>query len=151
MKFIDKGETYRIASSISVPVPKTFYPENANEVAHLAPEIKYPCILKPISSHQFGPKFNKKLVTAKNAGELVRSYGYFKSNGFDMVIQEEIPGDDRNLITLNAVLNNQSEPLAFFMHRRVIQNPPKYGVVALGESVWEPRIIEPAMKFLESH
>lgn len=149
-KFIDKRETNRVANSVSVPVPKTFYPKNENEAIQVAHEIDYPCILKPVSSHVFNSKFNKKLVRANNANEMLRAYLWFKSNGFEMMIQEEIPGEDRNMIMLNTVLNEQSEPLAFFMHRRLIQNPPRYGVVALGESVWEPKIIEPAMNFLKA-
>jgi predicted ATP-grasp superfamily ATP-dependent carboligase len=149
-KFIDKRETYQIANSVSVPYPKTFYPKDENEAIQFAHEIDYPCILKPASSHEFAPKFNKKLLSANNANELMRAFRFFKSNGFEMMIQEEIPGEDRNLITLNTVLNEQSQPLAIFMHRRLIQNPPKYGVVALGESIWEPKIIEPAMNFLKA-
>ena len=149
-KFVDKRETNRIANSVSVPVPKTFYPKDRNEAAQVADEIDYPCILKPSSSHLFNAKFNKKLVRAFNADEMMRAYLLFKSSGFDMMIQEEIPGEDRNMIMLNTVLNEFSQPLAFFMHRRLIQNPPKYGVVALGESVWKPEIIEPAMNFLRA-
>jgi len=148
-KFIDKRETYQIARSASVPVPQTFYPKNENEAAQIAHEIDYPCILKPASSHVFNTTFNKKLVSAHNANEMMCAYLWFKSNGFDLMIQQEIPGEDRNMIMLNTVLNDKSEPLAFFMHRRLIQNPPRYGVVALGESVWEPKIIEPAMNFLK--
>jgi D-aspartate ligase len=66
------------------------------------------------------------------------------------MVQEDIPGEDKNLITLNTVFNDNSEPLAIFMHRRLRQNPPKYGVVALGESVWEPRIIDPTLKLLKA-
>jgi len=67
-----------------------------------------------------------------------------------MMIQEDIPGEDKDLITLNTVFNEHSEPLIVFMHRRTMQNPPRYGVVSLGESVWEPRIIHPCMKLLKA-
>ena len=149
-KFIDKSKTYQIAESIGVPIPKTYFPESENEVRKIAAEICYPCLLKPTSSHVFGKKFKVKLLKAKNSFELVQAFRFFSTKGFRMMIQEEIPGEDRNLITLNTVLNNQSQPLALFMHRRLIQHPPRFGVVALGESVWDFRIIEPSLKVLRA-
>ena len=70
--------------------------------------------------------------------------------GFNVMVQEDVPGEDANLVCINTVFNKKSEPLAFFMHRRLVQNPPGYGVMALGESIWEPKIIQPWLTILKS-
>jgi predicted ATP-grasp superfamily ATP-dependent carboligase len=149
-KFIDKSKTYRIAESMGVPIPKTFYPQDENEARRTAYEMTYPCLLKPDISHIFTPRFKRKLFRVNTPSELIKTYHSLASKGFNMMIQEDIPGEDKDLITLNTVFNEHSEPLTVFMHRRTRQNPPRYGVVSLGESVWEPRIIQPCMKLLKA-
>jgi D-aspartate ligase len=149
-KFIDKSKIYQIAESLGIPVPKTFCPENEDEVNRVAYEVKFPCLVKPASSHNFVSKFRKKLFRVNTPEELIRTYRFLASNGFKMMIQEDIQGEDRDLVTFNTVLNDDSEPLAMFMHRRIRQNPPGYGVVSLGESTWEPKVIQPSMKLLKA-
>ena len=149
-KFIDKSKIYRIAEAVGVPIPKTFYPEDENETRRIAYETKYPCLVKPALSHIFRPRFKRKLFRVNTPSELVKTYQSLASKGFKMMIQEDIAGEDKDLITLNTVFNEHSEPLIVFMHRRTRQNPPRYGVVSLGESVWEPRIIHPCMKLLKA-
>jgi len=149
-KIIDKSKIYRIAESVGVPIPKTFYPEDENEARHIASETKYPCLVKPALSHIFGPRFKRKLFRVNTPSELIKTYQSLASKGLNMMIQEDIPGEDKDLITLNTVFNEHSEPLIVFMHRRTRQNPPRYGVVSLGESVWEPRIIHLGIKLLKT-
>jgi D-aspartate ligase len=149
-KFIDKIKIYKIAESLGIQIPKTFCPRDKDEATRIAYEISYPCLVKPTISHTFTKKFKKKLLKANNRLELLEMYSNLTSKGFRMMVQEDILGEDKNVITLNTVFNDNSEPLTIFMHRRLRQNPPKYGVVALGESVWEPRIIDPALKLLKA-
>ncbi|MGD6850552.1 MAG: hypothetical protein ACQCN6_00655 [Candidatus Bathyarchaeia archaeon] len=148
--FIDKNITFQIAEASGIPSPKTYLPNNEAEVLELSNKLDYPCLVKPTASHVFSSKFNVKLVRASNSFELIKIFRFFVSNGFQPMIQEEIPGNDSNLITLNTVLNENSEPLAFFMHRRIVQVPPRFGVVALGESCWTSRIIQPGLKILKN-
>ena len=149
-KFIDKSKIYPIAESLGVLTPKTFCPEDEDEAARTAYELNYPCLVKPALSHTFTKKFKRKLFKVNTPSELLDTYHILISKGFNIMIQEDIPGDDKDLVTLNTVFNDRSEPLAVFMHRRVRQNPPRYGVVSLGESVWEPRIIQSSMKLLKA-
>jgi len=149
-KIIDKSKIYQIAESVGVPMPKTFCPKNEDEARRIAFKMKYPCLVKPAMSHTFVPKFRRKLLRVNTPFELAETYQSFATKGFKMMIQEDILGEDKDLVTLNTVLNKHSEPLIVFMHRRTRQNPPRYGVVALGESVWEPRIIHPCMRLLKA-
>jgi D-aspartate ligase len=149
-KFIDKSKINRIAESVGVPTPKTFCPEDENDARRIAYETDYPCLVKPALSHTFTPLFKRKLFRVNTPSELLKMYHSLASRGFGMMIQEDIPGEDKDLVTLNTVFNEHSEPLAVFMHRRTMQYPPGYGVVSLGESVWEPRIIQPCMKLLKA-
>ena len=149
-KFMDKSKIYSIAEAVGVPAPKTFCPESEEEATRIAYELNYPCLVKPATSHTFTREFKRKLFKVNTPSELLETFSILTSKGFDMMIQEDIPGEDKDLVTLNTVFNDRSEPLVVFMHRRLRQNPPRYGVVSLGESIWEPRIIDPCIKLLRA-
>jgi len=149
-KFIDKRKIYPIANSVGVPTPETFYPQDEKDAKRISHEMKYPCLIKPSKSHLFGPVFKRKLFRVSNSSELIEIYHFLASKDFEIMIQEDIQGEDKNLIIVNTVFNKHSEPLALFMHRRIMQNPPRYGVVSLGESVWEPKLITPCLKLLKA-
>ena len=149
-KIIEKNLSYQIAETLGISVPKTYYPKTKDDTLRISKEINYPCLLKPTFSHTFTKKFKRKLFRATDSTELIQTYQQLSKMGFKVMIQEEIPGEDENLVTINIVLNKRSEPLGIFMHRRLVQNPPQYGVVALGESIWEPKIIQPALTLMKS-
>ena len=149
-KIIEKNFSYQIAETLGISVPKTYYPKTKEDTLRISKEINYPCLLKPASSHTFTKKFKQKLFRVTDSNELLQTYNQFSKMGFNIMIQEEIPGEDENLVTINIVFNKRSEPLDIFMHRRLVQNPPQYGIVALGESIWEPKIIQPALTLMKS-
>jgi predicted ATP-grasp superfamily ATP-dependent carboligase len=149
-KITEKNLSYQIAEKLGIAIPKTYFPNTKNDLRQISQMISYPCLLKPVISHVFSNKFNQKLFRANTATELMHTYQWLTSMGFNVMVQEDVPGEDANLVCINTVFNKKSEPLAFFMHRRLVQNPPRYGVMALGESIWEPKIIQPCLTLLKS-
>ncbi|MFX0125134.1 MAG: hypothetical protein ACFFAE_15995 [Candidatus Hodarchaeota archaeon] len=148
-KIVDKSKTYKFAKALSIPVPKTFVPEDINEVKHTAKEIRYPCLLKPACSHIFGPKFKTKLLKVNSKTELIKKYKHLSSHGHKLLVQEEIPGGDDQIYYLGIVCNKNSEPLAVFTFRKLRQYPPHFGVGSFEESVWEPRIVDLGIRLLK--
>lgn len=146
----EKNLSYQIAEKLGIAIPKTYCPKTKDDLRQISQTINYPCLLKPVVSHVFSNKFNQKLLRANTATELMHTYQWLTLMGFNVMVQEDILGEDANLVCINTVFNKKSEPLAFFMHRRLVQNPPRYGVMALGESIWEPKIIQPCLTLLKS-
>jgi predicted ATP-grasp superfamily ATP-dependent carboligase len=149
-KITEKNVSYQIAEKLGIAIPKTCFPNTKDDLRQISQTINYPCLLKPVISHVFSNKFNQKLFRANTATELMHTYQWLTLMGFNVMVQEDVPGEDANLVCINTVFNKKSEPLAFFMHRRLVQNPPRYGVMALGESIWEPKIIQPCLTLLKS-
>lgn len=149
-KITEKNMSYEIAKRLGIAIPKTYCPKTKDDLRQISQTIDYPCLLKPVISHVFSNKFNRKLFRANTATELMHTYQWLNLMGFNVMVQEDVSGEDENLVCINTVFNKKSEPLAFFMHRRLVQNPPRYGVMALGESVWEPKIIQPCLALLKS-
>lgn len=147
-KIVDKSITYDFAKALHIPVPATFVPEDTNEVRHIAREIKYPCLLKPASSHIFCQKFRVKLIKVNSREELIKKYKTL-SGGGKLLIQEEIPGADSQIYSLGAVFSKKSEPLAVFLGRKLRQCPPHFGVGSFTESVWNPRVVELGIRLLK--
>lgn len=133
-RFIEKPETYRLAEKCNVPYPKTFLPKTLDELNKVKDEIAYPCILKPVRSHEFFSKFRSKSFKVSNYGELLSKLRLCLESRQEMMVQEIIPGPPSNLFNYTAYVNSQSRVSARFLRIKVRQNPPEFGVTRVGIS-----------------
>jgi predicted ATP-grasp superfamily ATP-dependent carboligase len=148
-KLANKREFYKTLEKLNMPHPKTYFPSDVSEVKEIAREITYPCIAKPSLSHNFSKEFGIKCFKANRSTELIEVYNKAVSAGYEVVIQEVIPGSDANLHLVSAYFNRASEPLGIFTFRRVRQYPHVFGNGALCVSVWLPEIAELCTSFLK--
>ncbi len=100
---LDKSRFARFTAEHGIPVPETFVPETASELAKRAPELGHPVILKPFESIQwddarFKSAFGSiKAVRTYSPGETVARWSAMRELGGPMLVQESIPGsDDQN-------------------------------------------------------
>ncbi len=132
--FIDKSETYKLAERCGVCYPKTFLPRTLYELSEIKHEINYPCILKPIFSHEFVMKFKYKNFIANNYKDLTSKFNICIDSGIDVMLQEIIPGPPFNLYNLMIYLDSRGDVTARFLRLKVRQNPPRFGVTRVGVS-----------------
>lgn len=133
-RFIEKSETYRLAEKCNVPYPKTFLPKTLDELDKIKDEIAYPCILKPVRSHEFFSKFRSKSFKVSNYGELLSRLSLCLESRQEMMVQEIIPGPPSNLFNYMIYVNSQGCVIARFLRIKVRQNPPEFGVTRVGIS-----------------
>ncbi len=126
-QFIDKRLTYALADKIGIPSPKTLVPKNGEELAKFARAVEYPCIVKPVHSHRYYELFRKKLVIAKNQDEMAEAYQEASEAGFDVMVQEFIPGSDSSGVNYNSYTWN-GRPCVEMTAKKVRLSPPTYGV-----------------------
>lgn len=91
---LDKWEQYKIVQNIGINVPVTY--ENIDK-ALMSEEIKYPVIVKPRYSYttpDFRRMFGIKVITVRNREGLIRACNNLSNNGFEAIIQENVPGFD---------------------------------------------------------
>ena len=126
--FIEKEKTYKLAAECGVPHPKTYSPENLQELHEIADNITYPCILKPVLSHEFRSVFNRKNFEVNEASELQLKYKICLEAKQPVLVQEIIPGPDNNIYKMHTYLNSNGVLVGKFFMRKLRSNPQPFGV-----------------------
>jgi D-aspartate ligase len=149
VQVIDKRKTYAIAKAADIPVPQTYLPVSAAEAKEFSQMVGFPCLLKPAQSHLFFEHFRSKMFVADNPSELIDYYLQASDAGLDMMIQEIIPGSDREVVNYNSYTISGT-PLAEFMADHVRNAPPCFGSPRVACSKWLPELLEPGRQLMES-
>jgi predicted ATP-grasp superfamily ATP-dependent carboligase len=148
LSLADKANLMRLAHSIAVPTPKTYFFNKASEVKD-ALELEFPMVIKPYLSHILYEDhwLSTKVEIAYNKDELERylqSSLWLKNHPF--MIQEFIDGHGQGIFALY----NQGKSITFFAHQRIREKPPSGGVSVLCESVaLDPKLKAYSEKILD--
>lgn len=149
-QFYNKTKSYKLADSIKIPIPKTFYPVNIQSLDNI--EIKYPCIIKPAVMHDFYRKVKKKVFICKNPDELKSNYSKALEiiPPEEIIVQEIIPGSSKNQYSACFLfINGQSK-----MHItacRMRQHPLDFGnATTYAETIDLPVLKEHSEKILNA-
>ena len=144
----NKKLTYQFAERIGIPIPQTFYPENANDLNKL--KIRYPVIIKPSVVKKFFNITKKKVYWANNERELVNLYEKMRTiiDPSEIMIQEFIPGRPDYLFSFCPLFKN-GKVLAGITAKRARQHPMDFGHASTyAETVDIPEIRQMGEQFL---
>ena len=100
-QIIDKRQTYPLAAATGVKTPWTLIPRSLSELQGLCNEDLFPCLLKPAQSHLFHACFGTKMFFVENPAQLLDGYQRATKAGLEVMLQEYIPGDDREVANYN--------------------------------------------------
>ncbi len=148
----DKYEQYQVALSGDIPFPATYFPKNLEEVNEIKDEIKYPAFLKAkeVTSWRKVMGGGFKGYVLQNPKELVERYNYVFEKDLEAIVQEVIPGFDTNHFKFCAYVSQNGEFLLQFTLRKIRQNPIRFGVGSVVESVDYPKLVEIGKKYFKS-
>lgn len=132
---VNKNKFYRSLDKYGIPHPTTYFPETFQDTENISKQVEYPIYLRPSISQIFGERFQKKGFVARSQAELIRYYNLASRNGFEVTIQEIIPGPATNLVGINGYFNKMRDPQAFFAYRRLREYPQRFGNNSLIESI----------------
>ena len=133
----DKSSLMRLASSINIPVPQTWYVDNPPALPFDLNDLPYPVVLKPARSWLYtnGHWLHTSVKFAdspQHAKDILQSHVEFQNHPF--MIQECVSGAGQGIFALY----EHGKALAFFAHRRLREKPPHGGVSVLSESIAPP-------------
>ena len=134
-KILNKGLLYRVADEHEVPLPKVHFPRTTEEVDQVCTLVEFPCLLKPVYSHQFLTAFEKKLVVIDTPCELRHWFRAAGDKQIDVMVCELVPGDDASLYHYRCYKNAHGEVLAEICTRKLRQYPKGFGVASLSRTV----------------
>jgi len=122
----NKKFTYKLASEIGIPIPRTFFPENEEELSEL--KLDFPVILKPAVTANFYPVTHRKAIKVNDHCELLRQYRYMSSiiDKAEIMVQEIIKGGPKNLYSFCSLFSNGAVR-AKIMAVRLRQHPMDFG------------------------
>ena len=148
----NKKLTYQIAEKIGIPIPKTFYPENLEELHEILPDIDFPVIIKPAIVDHFLKKTKTKVFKANTKDELIQAY--IKASRIidasEIMVQEIISGGPDNLYSFCSFFKN-GKVIGMCMGRRSRQRPMDFGSAStFVESVYVPELIELGTHLIEA-
>jgi D-aspartate ligase len=150
MVAVDKRQVYRRAESLGIDVPRTWYPESADEVAAL--ELEYPVILKPAMRITHNTFTDAKAWRIEDRASLIDRYQSASKllPAHEVMIQEVvIGGGDRQLAF--AATGRNGEALAFVTARRSRQYPTDFGRAStFVETIDHPEIVKSSLRLLAS-
>ncbi len=123
----DKAELARVLMENNIPHPLSVSVRDEKDVMNLAVQLKGNCFLKPRDSQAYFKRFKRKAVSADSPSELVELYNQGKSSGFDLLVQEYIPGPPTSHFYLEGFIDRNRELTGLFARKRVRISPPKFG------------------------
>lgn len=144
---MDKACFARHAQEQGLPVPRTEVLSDRTQAVSVAASIGYPCVLKPPhKAPTWLAHTSAKGFAAASADELLEIYDRVASWTPFLVVQEWIPGEERELYSCNAVFGDGGRPLATFVARKIRQWPPEIGVSASGEECRNDEVLETTLR-----
>ena len=143
----DKRLTHRLAESLAVDSPRTWYPAEQDDPAA---GVAFPAILKPAIKPEFNRLTAAKAWRVDDADELRARYAEAAElmSRDALLVQELLPGGGESQFSY-AALCSDGRPLATILARRTRQYPPDFGRASTYvESVERPEIVEPSEQVL---
>ncbi len=132
--FVDKAETRALAQRIGVDHPRVFAPQSVEHARSMQHDIRYPALVKPISSHEFVRATGFKNFEVNSGSELMERLRYCWQARQPVIVQEVVPGPETNLERVHLYVNSKGRIAAQFFHRKIRQHPPGFGVMRVGLS-----------------
>jgi predicted ATP-grasp superfamily ATP-dependent carboligase len=143
----NKENTYQFAEKHKIPIPKTYYPKDLEELLNL--DFEFPIVIKP-STRDFYNKVKIKALRINNKKELIKKYQWVSTiiHPSQILIQEYIPGGPKYLYSFCPFFKN-GKVMTSIMARRPRQHPMDFGHSStFVELVDIPEIQQISEKFL---
>lgn len=155
-RLISKEGLRELAQAAGVPQPLTVRPRDYNELKGAAASLLYPALIKPVFSRSWlAPGIREavqegKVVRVSCAEELLEQYARIVAFDGAIVVQEEIPGDDENLVYYIGFFDENSQALASFVGVKERVVPIHYGSASYVVSRRMPEVVEQSVNFMRA-
>ena len=135
LALMDKEAADGVARRAGVPVPWTAQVRDQAELAGALERAPWPCVVKPIFSHEWRARYGEQRAFPVSGPEEARAVLERPlADGVGMLVCQYVPGGDDDVEEAILVrLADGSYPVAFGC-RKLRQNPPGFGATAVGES-----------------
>ncbi len=153
---LDKWETYQWSRRAGVAAPKSWLIDSEPDLHRVFEELTYPCVLKPVASHHWRKGDNWEIVGGRKAigissqDELLAEYTAVARANCRALLQEMVPGGDDCLAVAACYLDRESNWVAGFTAKKLVQAPEYFGTGCIVQAVNRPELFEPTKRLLQT-
>jgi predicted ATP-grasp superfamily ATP-dependent carboligase len=124
---LDKGAFAALLTAEGLPHPYTMVARGRADLAAV-PEAVWPtAFLKPRNSQAFFARYGVKALPVVSRDEVGDKVEWLRAAGYEMMIQEYIPGPASNHYFVDAFVDRNARISALFVRRRLRMFPPDFG------------------------
>ncbi len=123
---VDKAGLAALLTEHGVPHPLTAVVKGSSELPPWAEHVGL-AFVKPCDSQRFFARFGQKAFMPERPGELSSLVERAVGEGFDVVIQEYVPGPASNHYFIDGFMDRRGAVAAIFTRRRLRMYPPRFG------------------------
>ena len=123
----DKRGLEELLARHDVPRPRTWPLPDIDTVDDFDDEVIHGGFLKPRDSSRFEATFGRKAIRPPNRAAMKHALGQALAAGFEMVLQEYIPGPATNCFLLDGFIDRHGTVRGLFARKRVRQYPRDFG------------------------
>jgi len=149
-QIVDKHRQYAAAERAQIAVPRSYPANSPGEIETVRSQLRFPVFVKGADSHRWSVAFACKGFRANDLDELRAHLALARSRGLDTVVQEIIPGPNRNHYKVCAYFSRDRELLALFSTAKRRQYPVDFGVGTCMVSERRDDLIDLALRFFRS-
>lgn len=147
----DKGRMAAFCRTAGVRVPRTHVSRPEDDVAAIARDFPYPCLVKPV--HRYTASFpveTAKVFVAQTAEELEGFFAKYPQMKGATLVQELIEGGDNQVFQCTVLVKQSGEIAAYSTVRKLCQYPPGYGSMCYGRTEPNETLAAEALKLVRA-
>ena len=146
---LSKFELIDCAKKAKVLIPQTF--TNKNSIEEILMGSEFPLIIKPAIKNR--PELDVvsaafRIKKCSDKAELLWAINKLSSLDVDYVIQQYIPGDDNNLLTIGTYSKN-GKLVAWSTSKKIRQFPPNTGECSVGVTFYNDELVPLAERLIK--
>lgn len=148
---LNKTLLYDFAGKHDIPHPKTVIVKDFNGLYNKISKLKFPILLKPSLTTDFAGIIEGTRNTIVNNKIEIEKWveNIYKNNikNVEIIAQEFIPGETKNLYTITSYTNKEGILKAFSIGHKIRQYPLKAGTITSGKVMYNEQLFKSAKHF----
>lgn len=134
---LDKVKLARFGLEHGLAIPRTQLLRDRRDAENIVNRLDFPVVLKPgiRSSEWLAATAGRKVLRLESAGELLEAYDRCNHEHHELLVQEWIPGSDRDMFSLYTHRTSQGQVAGQVVVQKLRQWPPDTGVGSLAVQV----------------
>ena len=147
----DKGRMAAFCQNAGVRVPRTHVSRKDDDMAAIARDFPYPCLVKPV--HRYTASFpveSAKVFIARTPDELSEFFYKYPQLRGATLVQELIEGGDDQVFQCTTLVNQAGELVAYSTVRKLRQYPAGYGSMCYGRTEANETLAAEALKLVRA-